>query len=261
MIKVFGFCFTEDKSKAYQEFAALEETFLGKVCLNMKLSAYFRGKKYLITQYSLQVPEGFALQEAVTLPNNVVTIFHAVTTDLELPLPWPRPATPEPLHANSPILIWGGASSCGQYALQILTHWGYRNLLTAASPKHHSYLRSLGAKHVFDYRDPNVDALILKAVAPESSSGFIPYIFDCIGSKSGSLAHLAKIAKKSSKVAVLLPVIVRDASDEEAPEYSMDVQSSANWEEGVETRGVRTHFYREVRNPSCLFTSQFHVSL
>lgn len=172
-----------------------------------------------------------------------------MTADLALPLPWPRPSTPSPPHANSPILIWGGSSSSGQYALQILTHWGYRNLITTASPSHHDYLRSLGAKFVFDYRDPNIAGLVLESAGGAHANGpAVPFVFDCIGSKSGSIAQLAKIAQKGTKVAVLLPVIVRDASDEEAPEYAMGVQLAAEWAEGVETRGVRTHFYMEVRH-------------
>jgi len=74
----------------------------------------------------------------------------------------------------------------------------------------------------------------------------VPFILDCIGSQSGSLAPLAKIAGEGSRVAVLLPVIVRDATETEAPEYAMDVRASAAWKEGVDTRGVRTHFYLEV---------------
>lgn len=73
----------------------------------------------------------------------------------------------------------------------------------------------------------------------------MPFVFDCIGSQKGSLAPIAKIAQKGSRVAVLLPVIVRDATEELTPEYAMDVQASAEWVEGVETRGVRTHFYME----------------
>jgi NADPH:quinone reductase-like Zn-dependent oxidoreductase len=195
----------------------------------------------------MQLPPGFSLQEAVTLPNNVVTIFHAVTKDLSLPLVWPIQGVPSPPHANTPILIWGGASSCGQYALQILTHWGYRNLLTTASPSHHAYLRSLGAANVFDYRDPEVSKYIIKAV--EQNSPAIPFILDCIGSKSGSLAQAAKIAQKGTKVAILLPVVIRDATEDTPPEYSMNVETEAEWAEGVEVRGVRTHFYAKV---SCL---------
>jgi threonine dehydrogenase-like Zn-dependent dehydrogenase len=138
-------------------------------------------------------------------------------------------------------LIWGGSSSVGQYALQILRHWGYKNLLATASKPHHELLKSFGARAVFDYRDPDVVKQIVDA-----ASGNVRFVLDCIGSKFGSLQPIAKIARKGARVAVLLPVIVRDASDAEAPVYSMDVESEAEWAEGVETRGVRTHFYLDV---------------
>ncbi|KAH8820146.1 chaperonin 10-like protein [Xylogone sp. PMI_703] len=216
--EVFGFCFEEPKHKAYQELITVPETYLGKL------------------------PKGFSFQEAVTLPCNVVTAFHAITHDLSLPLPWPCPPNPSPPHADVPILIWGGATSCGQYVIQILTHWGYKNLFTTASLKNHSYLRSLGAAHVFDYRDPDVAKLILEKASSYSSNPAMPFILDCIGSKV-ALIQESKIAQKGSRVAVLLPTILRDATEEDAPEYSMDVQSSETWAEGVETRGVRTHSY------------------
>jgi NADPH:quinone reductase-like Zn-dependent oxidoreductase len=99
-----------------------------------------------------------------------------MTTGLSIPLVWPCPQAPSPPHANIPILIWGGASSCGQYALQILSHWGYKNLLTTASPTNHAYLRSLGAAHTFDYRDPDVSKQIVEAVEKQVSA--IPFVFD-----------------------------------------------------------------------------------
>ncbi|TVY36120.1 Protein TOXD [Lachnellula subtilissima] len=214
--KVFGFAWREQKEKAHQELATVPEYLLGKI------------------------PSNVTPQAAVTLTDNFVTVFHAITTDLRLPLPWPRP-TAAPEHAHSPILIWGGASSVGQYAIQILKYYNYTNLLTTASPHHHEFLKSLGAKAVFDYRQPDTPAQILAA----AGAGDVPFILDCIGSQSGSLAPLAKIAGEGSRVAVLLPVIVRDATETEAPEYAMDVRASAAWKEGVDTRGVRTHFYLE----------------
>ncbi|KAJ9623588.1 hypothetical protein H2203_005850 [Taxawa tesnikishii (nom. ined.)] len=211
--KVFGFCWKNEKQKAHQVYAVVPEYILGKV------------------------PANTTLQEAVTLPNNVVTVFHAMTTDLGITLPWPKPADYKPADAAAPFLIWGGSSSSGQYAIQVLTHWGYTNITAVSSARHHELLRSLGASHVFDYNDPDVVSAITKEV------GNIPYIFDCIGSQKGSLAPLAKIARKAAKVAVLLPVVVRDATEEVEPIYGMDVRDYADWTDGVEVRGVRTHFY------------------
>lgn len=116
-------------------------------------------------------------------------------------------------------------------------------MLATSSPSHHAYLRSTGAARVFDYRDPDVAKHIIDAV--EEQTPAVPFILDCIGSQRGSIAPIAKIAQRGTKVAILLPVIVKDATEKEEPDYSMDVQSQAQWAEGVEVKGVRTHFYAE----------------
>jgi len=102
--------------------------------------------------------------------------------------------------------------------------------------------------------------LILEAAAGlQGQDGpTVPFVIDCIGSKAGSLVHIAKIAQKRTRVAVLLPVILKDATDEEAPDYTFDVDSSAQWAEGAETRGTRTHFYMEVR-AILLVLEYYHV--
>jgi threonine dehydrogenase-like Zn-dependent dehydrogenase len=171
-----------------------------------------------------------------------VTVFHTLTTDLGLETPWPKLEDYVPEHVNDAILVWGGSSSVGQFAIQILHYYGYKNILATASRKHHEKLRSLGAQEIFDYNDPKAVSSILRA----SDGKSIPFVLDCIGSQNGSIAPIAKIAKKGTRVAILLPVIVRDSSDTQDPEYEMDVSKAADWSDGVEVRGVRTHFYPDV---------------
>jgi NADPH:quinone reductase-like Zn-dependent oxidoreductase len=190
----------------------------------------------------LQLPEGHTLAEAVTLPNNFVTCFHAFNTDLGIETPWPKPDGYTPKDADEAILIWGGSSSVGQFAVQILRYYGYKNVVATASRKHHDKLRSLGAKEVFDYNDANVVDSILHYGADAG----IPLTLDCIGSQKGSIVPISRIAKSGAKVAILLPVVVRDSTETEDPEYEMDVKVAAEWREGVDARGVRTHQYLDV---------------
>ncbi|EAT78523.1 hypothetical protein SNOG_13898 [Parastagonospora nodorum SN15] len=214
--KVFGFTWRTQTEKAHQEFCTADEWLFAKL------------------------PEDFSLAEAVTLPNNFVTVFHTLITDLGIVTPWPKPDSYVPRDADKAILVWGGSSSVGQFAIQVLKYYGYMHILATASAKHHKKLRALGAKKVFDYNDDNV----VEAIIRSGHDGKIPLIFDCIGSQQGSIAPIAKIAKAGSKVAILLPVIVRDSSETEDPEYEMDVKVAADWSEGgVDARGVRTHFY------------------
>lgn len=181
------------------------------------------------------------MQEAVTLPNNFVTVFHALTTDLGIETPWPKPADYMREDSNKPLLIWGGSSSVGQFAIQILRYYGYSNILTTASSKHHSKLIRFGARQAFDYNSTSVVEQIL-----EKAGGEVKWVLDCIGSKSGSLAPIAKVAKKGVRVAVLLPVVVQNSSEMEKPVYEMHAEKAASWAEGVDVRGVRTHFYLHV---------------
>ncbi|KAK3365311.1 chaperonin 10-like protein [Lasiosphaeria ovina] len=188
------------------------------------------------------------LQEAVTVPTNLVTVFEVATTDFGLQLPWPIPEGWEPPQAAAPILIWGAASSVGLYAVQVFRRWGYRNILAVASGKHHDSLRALGAKACFDYRQPDVlDKILAHVSRLESSGPKVPFVLDCIASTEETLRPLAKIAERGTKVAILLPVIYVHASEHNPPVYEGDVNKVLvdEWKEGVELRGTRANLYHE----------------
>ncbi|OLN81125.1 hypothetical protein CCHL11_09681 [Colletotrichum chlorophyti] len=215
--RVFTFSFHDFRERAHQDFSTVPE--------------------YLVSK----LPANITPQEAVTVPTNLITVFHAATTDLGLQLPWPRNEGWEPEERDAAVLVWGAASSVGEYAVQVFRHWGYRNVLAVASGKHHARLRELGARETFSYRDPDVVERILRHAGADG----VPFVLDCIGSVDGTLRPLTKIAQRGTRVAVMLPVIVKDATDEVEPEYEMDVRNvlAGEWAEGVELRGVRTHFY------------------
>lgn len=217
--KVFGFTWRSQAEKAHQEYVVAPEFLFGKL------------------------PDGFTLKEAVTIPNNFVTAWHTFTHDFGFDLPWPKPDHYVPKKADQWILIWGGSSSVGQYGLQILKWYGYKNVVATASKGHHEKLRRYGAAKCFDYRDGDVVADILHFVSAQSGSDTIPYLYDCIGSLEGSVKPIAKIARPGATVAILLPVIIKDAGDGVKPEYEMDVENVVKWGDGVAVVGVRTHFY------------------
>ncbi|KAI3336867.1 GroES-like protein [Xylariaceae sp. AK1471] len=216
--KVFGFAHQKPEWATHQEYSTAPEWVFGKV------------------------PEGFSLEEAVTLPENLVTAFHTISTDLKLPTPWPKPADYQPPRANERILIWGAASSVGQLTIQVLKYYGYNHIVATASSKHHPYIKKLGASEVYDYRSPTVVDDLLRNAQGDDALAF-PLIVDCIGSQAGTLTPISKVAQSGSTVAVMLPVIVEHASSETAPQYSMDAGRSVEWAAGVNVSGVRTHFY------------------
>lgn len=222
--RVAGFAFARPQYRAQQEYVTVPT--------------------YLVSP----VPENTSLQAAATVGSSVVTVFHSVTADLGLDLPWPIPQGWKPEHADTPVLLWGAAGSVGMFLLQVLRHWGYQNLLAVASSKHHGYLKSLGAAATFDYTENDVTDKILAHLGEKSDGPRIPFLFDCIGSYHGTLKPLTRIADSGSTLAILLPVIVRDASDTDPPIYEGDVTKchENEWAKNVTLRGVRTHFYANV---------------
>ncbi|RUS13209.1 hypothetical protein BC937DRAFT_95671, partial [Endogone sp. FLAS-F59071] len=81
--------------------------------------------------------------------------------------------------------IWGGASSIGSYGIQ-LAHASGLTVITTASPRHHAYLKSLGATHVLDYSDPDVVSKIR-----ELSGGRLRYAYDTISAETSELSAKA----------------------------------------------------------------------
>ncbi|KAI0816570.1 GroES-like protein [Xylaria sp. FL0064] len=216
--RVFGFAHQKPEWKTHQEYSTAPEWVFGKV------------------------PAGFSLEQAVTLPESVVTAFNTIATDLKLPTPWPKPQDYRPPRANERILIWGAASSVGQLIIQVLKFYGYKQIIGTASSSHHAHIRALGASEVYDYRSPSVIDDLLRSAQGGTGPAY-PLIIDCIGSQERTLAPLSKIAQSGSTVAVMLPVILKHASEDTAPEYSMTANDSVAWAEGVHVSGVRTHFY------------------
>jgi NADPH:quinone reductase-like Zn-dependent oxidoreductase len=229
--RVFGFTFRSREERAHQTYLTTDWYMVSKLPANVKL------------------------EEAVAVPCNLITAFHTLTADLGLELPWPVPPEGENKERDVPVVVWGAASSVGNYAVQVLRHWGFENVLAVAREKHHGYLKELGAKACFDYTDEDVVDQVLRYVGDgEEGRPRVPYVLDCIGSLEGTLNKIAKLAERGTKVAIMLPVIVKHADDKEAPVYEMDVNKvlPGVWREGVVLKGTRTHFYLNVSAP---FTS------
>ncbi|KIL93676.1 hypothetical protein FAVG1_02236 [Fusarium avenaceum] len=96
------------------------------------------------------------------------------------------------------VLIWGGSSSVGLYAVQIAKLHGLE-VFTTCSPKHHDLLKSCGVKGVFDYRDPQVVDKIREAV-PD-----LRYVFDTIGNNSSSKTASSAITHSSGVLCTVRP--------------------------------------------------------
>lgn len=99
-----------------------------------------------------------------------------------MPIPPAGSSLPLPPNGEVPVLVWGGSSSVGAYAIQVLHLSGYK-VVTTASPSNEEYVKSFGADIVLDYHDEeNVVEEIKKATDGKLSLVVecVPFLFDNI---------------------------------------------------------------------------------
>ncbi|KAJ5636216.1 alcohol dehydrogenase [Penicillium longicatenatum] len=140
---------------------------LTKKTTNMGYQLYSTCNENLVSP----VPDSLPLANAVVLPISVDTAATGLYVHLELPLPSLAPSP-----TGKRILIWGGASSVGSSAIQLAVASGLE-VVTTASSANHEYVKSLGASHIFDYKDSGAVDRMTSLLRPGD------YIFDCIASK------------------------------------------------------------------------------
>ncbi|KAL0933799.1 zinc-binding oxidoreductase [Colletotrichum truncatum] len=162
--------------------------------------------EYLVTESSLvfPVPDSITDSQAAVVSLALATTVQALFQRLALPPPT-SPAS-EPF----PVLINGGTSSVGLYAVQLAKKAGLQVIATG-SKKNHDLLKSLGADIVIDYRDADWIEQVKKA-----ANDNLQYAFDCISEIDTTKAVVQTISSKGGHVMCILP---RKADEVNAPSY------------------------------------------
>lgn len=227
----------KSRSRSLQEYTIQPRAAVAQVRIQRSI-VYFTSDDYIS-----QIPDSLSLEEAATIPDNFVTTFYALFLRLGLPVPSKFPDTGPPL-SKTPILIYGAGTTAGQYAVKHLHLAGYKNIITTASQKHHDFLRSLGATHVFDYHSSTLANDIAQVVG---GNGKVTLALDCIAAIS-TLEILSKIMSQPSKLAILLPVKEGSkitGSVEEAL-YLEVPKDQVAFPEDVEIVRIQAHLYLQV---------------
>ncbi|KAF2187417.1 putative zinc-binding oxidoreductase ToxD [Zopfia rhizophila CBS 207.26] len=135
----------------------------------------------------LKIPDNLSDEEGAVLGVGISTVGQGLYQALQLALPDKPLATPEP------ILIYGGATATGVYAIQFAKASGY-TVLTTASPRHEEYLRSLGADAIFDYNSPTWSSDVKAATNDQ-----LKLAFDTIGSAETGKATAAAMSSSGGR--------------------------------------------------------------
>lgn len=133
------------------------------------------------------IPDSLSFNDAALLGMAVVTAFSGLYS-----VGLPRDTHFKPADKQG-MLVWGGASSVGSAVVQIAKGIGF-TVFVAASEKHSSYLKSLGASRVFDYKKPSVISDIVSAAKADGVQ--INWGYDSVG----ALDHSTKVLAEAKTV-------------------------------------------------------------
>jgi len=169
--------------------------------------------EYAVLHHDLSAlkPAHISFEQAATIPIACWTAGLALFDKLGLETP-SRARTPDvPRH----VLVWGGASSVGAYAIQ-LAKLAKCTVTTTCSPKNFEYVRSIGATHTIDYHSSDVVEQIRTV-----TGGALHHAIDCISSETAE--QCARALATSSAAAADEPVptvvLVVGKADSFAPTY------------------------------------------
>ncbi|EAW12898.1 zinc-binding alcohol dehydrogenase family protein [Aspergillus clavatus NRRL 1] len=164
----------------------------------------------LDAEYAAPIPSALSFDQAATIPVNAMASFIALfdASGLEL-----APAFLGPLataatafdYRHEAIVIIGGGSNCGKFALQFARLAGFGKIITTAKIRDGSErsLRDLGATHVIDRDAADVEDQIRALVGDD-----LLYAFDPVNGAHQLALELLSTTKKGS-----LATLVRGEAD------------------------------------------------
>lgn len=102
------------------------------------------------------IPDRILFKDAVVLPLGLTTACWGLFEKGYLEIDPPRAiGTASGGNKEKAILIWGGSSSVGACAIQLLAAGGY-TVIATASATNFEIVKGFGATHVFDHKDPEI---------------------------------------------------------------------------------------------------------
>ncbi|KAI1205705.1 zinc-binding dehydrogenase [Annulohypoxylon truncatum] len=152
------------------------------------LAEYVRAPADLV----LRVPEGFPLEQAAALGTPLLTSCVALWSSLAIT------AMPEsPLAKPAPVLVYGGSTTCGTMAIQLLKTIGYDPVATCSS-RNFDMVKSYGASAVFDYTSNDLGRNI-----KTHTGGRLRHALDCIADQASTTCCYASLGRPGGRYAYL----------------------------------------------------------
>jgi len=155
-------------------------------------------------EIAAKIPDNITFEQASTIPLALATAAEGLygnanraETNANRLTPPPWEVGGEGAFKGKSIVVFGGSTSVGQYALQLLKLSGFSTIITTASIHNADLLKSLGATHVIDRKADVVSE------AKKILGGPIDIVYDAVSSKETQTQALDIIASGGQVVTVL----------------------------------------------------------
>lgn len=151
---------------------------------------------------TFHIPASTSFEEAASIPLAAMTAAVGLYQRLGLPEPWSTVASEKEI----PLLIWGGGTAVGSYAIQFAKKSGIHPLIVVAGrAKEHvqSLIEPEKGDVIIDYRDD--EAAIIESVKAALEGKKLQHAYDAV-SEHGSFQTISKILENpGGKITLVLP--------------------------------------------------------
>ncbi|CAL1717237.1 unnamed protein product [Somion occarium] len=141
-----------------------------------------------------KIPPSISFEQAATIPVGAAAAFVGLYG-------------PKQESAGRPIVIFGGSSSVGQYAIQFAKLSGFSPIITTASPRNYDLVKSLGATHTIN-RTLSPDDIV--AEVKKITSGPVETVYDAISEEDTQNTAYDILSPGGTVVITLKQTIVQE---------------------------------------------------
>jgi NADPH:quinone reductase len=146
------------------------------------------------SQYSAIVPHNIKDIDAAVFPTCTITSALGMFSSMGFDIPFPgTPESGEFDYKSQKIVIVGGGTNTGKFAIQLARIAGIGTIIAVAGLSGEAVLKGLGATHVVDRHAPDIESQVREMVGDE-----LLYVYDTFNSTEGLLQSV-KLLSRSKK--------------------------------------------------------------
>lgn len=151
---------------------------------------------------TFKIPETVSFEDAAAIPLAAMTSAIGLHLRLKLPEPW----TPSTTSTSTPLVVYGGASAVGAYAIKLAARANIHPIIAVAGrgqPFVETLLDPSKGDAVVDYRKG--DEAVVKGIRDALKGAKLYHAFDAV-SDHGSYTNIAQVLEaKGGKITLVLP--------------------------------------------------------